>query len=290
MRTLTLILALLLLPASATAGAWTQPRGVAWAKVAGLYQQADEYYADGAAVLPDGAAVEPGDRRPYDDHGSSEQYVLWMEGEYGITDRLTVGVQAVWKDLRYEDDFSSSRSYGWGDTWVVGRYAVLTGAQRVSVRSALKFPTGKFSTEVGEIPIGENQADLDVGAQWGMSLGRALSWIGAEALYRFRFEDSSREFDPGDEFFARVEAGWGFTGWFGLKADWVSQRGDETSLNFFAPGTDLNRNYDQIEVFAMFDTPWVFVEAGVAHVIASESWPAAPVWSVSVARSFRIAR
>ena len=89
-----------------------------------------------------------------------------------------------------------------------------------------------------------------------------------------------------DEVFVRLEGGWGFTKRVGLKANWISQRGDETSLNFFAPGTDLNRNYDQIELFAMLDTPWVFVELGWSHVIASESWPAAPLWSLSLARLF----
>ena len=173
---------------------------------------------------------------------------------------------------------------------MVGRYALLAGSQRVSVRSAFKFPTGKFSTGVGQIPIGENQPDLDLGLQWGMSLGRPLSWLGVEGLYRFRFEDESREYDPGDEVAVRLEGGWGFTRWFGIKANWVSQRGDETSLNFFAPGTDLNRNYHQLELFAMFDTPWVFVEAGWSHVLASESWPAAPLWSLSVARAFSFAR
>jgi hypothetical protein len=285
-RVLLLILLLVFVPIAASAGAWTQPRGAAWIKVAGLYQSADEYYADRDAILPDGSSVQPGDRRPYDDNGRSEQFVLWLEGEYGLTERLTLGAQAIWKDLRYEDDFSRSRSYGWGDTWAVARYAILTGRQRLSARSSFKFPTGKFSTEVGEIPIGENQPDLDVGLQWGVSLGRHLSWLGAEASYRFRFEDESREYDPGDEVFVRLEGGWGFTKRVGLKANWISQRGDETSLNFFAPGTDLNRNYDQVELFAMFDTPWVFVELGWSHVIASESWPAAPLWSLSLARLF----
>ena len=288
MRILLISLLFTAVPVEAVAGAWTQPRGTLWAKVAGLAQSADQFFASSPAVLPDGTTVSEGDRRPYDDNGRSDQYGIWMEGEYGLTDRLTLGVQAQWKDLRYEDDFTKSRSYGWGDTWVVGRYALLTGSQRISLRTAVKFPTGKFSTEVGQIPIGENQPDLDLGLQWGMSLGRALSWVGAEGLYRFRFEDDSREYTPGNEVFVRLEAGWGFTEMFGLKANWVSQRGDETSLNFFAPGTELNRNYDQVELYAMIDAPWVFVEAGVAHVIASPSWPAAPMWSLGVSRKFRL--
>ena len=291
MRQATVIVVLIvlsLIPRSAFAGAWTLPSGRAWAKVASLWQQADEFYATQSAVLPDGSTVRPGDRRPYDDNGQSEQFVLWMEAEYGVTDRLTLGVQTAWKNLRYEDDFTVSKSWGIADSWAVARYAILTGQQRLSARSSVKFPTGEFSTEVGHIPIGENQYDWDMGLQWGMSLGRELSWLGLESLYRVRFEDDSREFDPGDEWFVRADGGWGFTRRTGLKVSWVSQRGDETSLNFFAPGTDLNRNYDQIEGFLMFDTPWVFVEAGASWVIASESWPAAPLWSLSVARAFSL--
>ena len=283
-----LVLLVLVSPVQAHAGAWTLPAGDLWLKAAGIAQRADEFYAKQSAILPDGTMVEPGDRRPYDDHGESEQYLIWMEGEYGITDRLTLGVQAVWKDLRFEDDFTRSRSYGWGDTWMVGRFALLTGQQRLSLRTALKIPTGEFSTDVGDIPLGENQVDLDLGLQWGMSLGKELSWVGVEALHRFRFEDDSREFDPGDEWFGRAEVGWGFHRRFGLKASWASQRGDDTSLNFFAPGTDLARNYDQLEIFAMLDTPWVFVEFGWSHVLASDSWPAAPLWSLSAARVFSL--
>ena len=248
MRQTVFFLALLALgwPIPVHAGAWTMPSGDLWLKAAGIAQRADEFYAKQSAILPDGTRVEPGDRRPYDDHGESEQYMIWMEGEYGITDRLTLGVQTAWKDLRFEDDFTRSRSYGWGDTWAVGRFAILTGQQRLSFRTALKIPTGKFSTEVGQIPIGENQPDLDLGLQWGMSLGRELSWLGVEGLYRFRFEDESRSFDPGDEVFFRAEAGWGFHRRFGLKAR----------------------------------------RAGWSHTLGSESWPAAPLWSASVARVF----
>ena len=170
----------------------------------------------------------------------------------------------------------------------MARGAILDGSQRLTVRTALKLPTGQFSTEPGRIPIGENQTDLDLGLQWGMSLGRELSWLGVEALHRFRFEDESREFDPGDEWALRAEAGWGLFRHLGLKSTWVSQRGDDTSLNFFAPGTDLNRNYDQIELVAMVPTRWVFLEAGVSWVLGSPSWPAAPVWALSVSRSFRV--
>lgn len=271
---------------SARAGAWTQPRGQAWLKVAGIYQFADEFYANDPAVLANGRVVSPGDSRPYDEDGSSRQRMLWLEAEVGLTDRWTVGVQAPWKDLRFEDRVQVTRSWGWGDVRAVNRFALLTGPHRLTLRNAVKLPTGRFSTATGQIPIGENQTDIETTLQWGHGLGRALSWVGAEGGYRIRLEDSELGFDPGDEWLWSLEAGWGLDrrGRVGLKAAWQGARGDAESLNFFAPGAALSRNYDQADLTLMLDLSTVFVEMGVGTILGSEGYPASPVFTFGISR------
>ncbi len=269
------------------AGAWTLPAGQLWAKASFLYQFTHDFYADTGAILPDGTVVEPGDRRPYDDGGASRQRVIFVDAEYGVTDRLTVGAQIPWKELRFDDRIETTKSWGAGDLKTALRYALLTGRDRLTIRTAVKWPTGRFSVEPGKIPLGENQADLETGLQWGRGLGRPMSWVGAEAGRRFRFRDDENGIDPGDEWFWWTEAGWGLDrrGRTGLKVYYQGARGDSESVNFFAPGTALSRDFDEVGVTAMVDLPWTFLELGWSHVLSSETYPAAPVWSVGISRA-----
>ncbi len=276
---------------SVRAGAWTQPRGEVWFKVAGIYQFSDEFYANDRVVLPGGRVVEPGESRPYDEDGSSRQRVLWMEAEVGLTDRWTLGVQAPWKDLRFEDRVQVTRSWGWGDMRAVSRFALLTGGHRLTLRNAVKFPTGRFSVSTGQIPIGENQADVETSLQWGHSLGRALSWVGAEFGYRIRLEDTELDFDPGDEWIWSMEAGWALDsrGRVGLKAAWQAARGDDSSLNFFAPGASLSRNFDQVDLTLMVDLSVVFVEISAGNALGSEGHPSSILWNLGLSRRIDLA-
>lgn len=271
---------------SVRAGAWTQPPGQVWLKVSGLYQRSDEFYADQAAVLPDGRRVEPGDERPYDDGGESRQQAVFLEAEVGVTRRWTVGLQAPWKELRYEDRVEVTRTWGWGDIRATSRVALLQGRHRLTLRGAVKVPTGRVPDEPGRIQIGENQTDLELQLQWGRSLGRPLSWVGVDFGRRFRFEDEERGFDPGDEWVWLAEAGWGLDrrGRVGLKLLWQGSRGDETSLDFFAQGTSLSRDVDQVELTLMVDAKVVLVELGVGRTLASEGYPSAPIWSLGLSR------
>jgi hypothetical protein len=268
------------------AGAWTQPKGEAWVKVAAIYQFADQFYANDPAVLPDGTVINPGDSRPYDEDGSSRQRVLWLEAEYGVTDRWTLGFQAPWKDLRFEDRVQVTQSQGWGDVRAVSRFALFDGAHRLTIRNMVKFPTGRFSTATGQIPIGENQSDIETTLQWGHSLGRALSWAGVEFGYRLRLEDRELDFDPGDEWIWSAEAGWGLDsqGRVGLKANWHGARGDDESLNFFAPGAALSRNFNQVDLTLMIDLDEVFVEFAGGSGLGTEGYPASLIWTVGISR------
>jgi hypothetical protein len=274
----------------ARAGAWALPRGVLWVKASGSLQSADEFYAQERAVLPDGTVVERGDARPFDENGRARVRQIWVEAEWGVSDRLTLGVQAPWKWLDFENDVLGVRSFGWGDLRSVARVAVLTGQTLLTVRSAVKWPTGRFSTSMDRLPIGENQLDLELGAQLGRSLGRPLSWVGAEGGRRFRRADDQFDFDPGDEWFWLVEAGHALvgSGRAGLKMLWQGTRGSDTSVNLLAPGTALGRDFDQLDAVLMLDLGAVFVEAGVGATLGSATYPTAAMWSLAVSRALAV--
>lgn len=286
MRPILILVVVLLAPGTATGGAWTEPAGSLWFKVSGYTQTSDEFFASEGATLPDGTVVEPGDARPFDDGGESAVQQLWFDLEVGVTERLSLGVQAPWKYLEYEDRIETIRTWGWGDTHLRARYALLTGATRLTVRGGWKIPTGRFSTRPDRLPIGENQTDLELGLQIGRSLGRPLSWVNADLGRRFRLADTEFDFDPGDEWFGSLEAGYGIdgNGRFGLAGRWSFMRGDDESLNFFAPGTALARDLDEVELKLMADTGHVFVELGTSWFLGSEGYPSSPTWSLGLSR------
>lgn len=286
---LTLLLALCSV-STAIAGAWTQPRNTLWLKLASSTQHAENLYAPTDAVLANGMPIEAGGLRPFDDDGFTRISGVYLDLEFGVTDRLTLGVQAPWKDLRFEDEFQITHSFGWGDPRVSLRMAILQSDHRLSLRGAAKLPWGRFSTEPGRIPIGENQTDLELGLQWGHSLGRPMSWLGVEAHRRFRLRDDELDHDPSDEWFGSAELGTGFddAGRLGMKLSWMSVRGDETSLNFFAPGFDLARDFDQFAMMGMFDAHWAFIEMGGQRTMASRGYPAGWEFVVGVSRSIQL--
>lgn len=281
---------MLLAPAIAMAGAWTQPEGRLWLKVSGIAQESDEFYATSRATLADGTAIEPGDARPYDNNGIGRSFLLWSEAEYGVTDAFTLGLQLPYYDLRYEDDVAIHNSHGIGDVRLLGRHALLAGTNRLTARAAWKIPTGKTSDDPSVIPLGDGQHDLELGLQAGRSLGRALSWVGAEAGYRIRGADDSRDWEPGDEWFWLLEAGYGVynDGQVGLKAAYTGTRGDEVSLNFFASAVDLSRDFDRVDVVLMVDVRHAFLELGWGKTLGSETYPVAGIWSFGVSRGLDV--
>jgi len=284
------LLLVLCVHGSTHAGAWTQPAGKLWIKSAFIYLLTDQQYASTAAILPGGRRVERGDRRPFDDDGATRMRALWTEAEYGVTERLTLGMQLPWYDLRYEDQFSVVDSWGVGDIRFVSRVALLNAAHRLSVRGAWKLPVGAAQTDPDDIPVSEGQADLEAGLQYGRGLfGRPLSWIGLEGGYRWRLRDAELGRDPGDEWFWRVEAGWSLlsSGGLGLRATWDGLRGGETLYDDFGalPG---NRSFDAITTGLLVPLGAWLVEPLVSFTVSGEAYPAGESLSLSVSRAFQL--
>jgi len=280
---LVLVLALCSFASSAGAGAWTQPKSRLWVKAAFIYQFTKTIYAADEATLPDGTMVQPGDERPYDDEGAYRQRTLWFEGEYGITDRFTLGAQFPYHDLRFEDAFQVTESWGFGDIRFVGRAAILTGQQRRSLRGAWELAVGKASTDPDDVPVSEGQPDFDLGLQWGMSLGRQLSWLGVEGGYRWRLEDEEGRV-PGNEWFWRAEAGYApVKAWnLGIKLAYEGLRAGTTYRDELPePG---QRSFDRLEFGLLWRLgPWI-LEPLVASTLAGERFPAGETWTIGLHR------
>lgn len=277
----------LLLPAGAAASAWTRPAGELWLKIGGLYSFSDRYYAEGPATLPSGREVGAGDERPYDDEGITRQRLLLVEAEYGLHERLTLGVLLPWADLRFEDRVRVTDSWGPADLRLRSRVALLTGADRLAAAVEWKLPTGGASTNPDLIPVSEGQADLTLQLHYGRSLGRPLSWLGATAGHRWRAEDDDpqRQRNPGEEWLYRAELGHALRpgGRLAAKLAVDGVVGGETTTVAFGPVRNLERHYHRIELGLL----WSAGAAGLWELLLQEpfagrSYPAGRVWGLSV--------
>jgi hypothetical protein len=274
---------------AAQAGAWTQPEGRLWIKSAFLYLLTDEQFAPTAAFLADGTAVERGDARPFNDGGAMRMRGWWNEAEYGVHERVTVGVQIPFYDLRFEDRFQQTDSWGIGDVRIAGRVALLDGAHRWSARGAWKLPVGKAATDPDDVPVSEGQQDFEAGLQYGHSLGRQLSWFGIEGGYRWRLRHEETGRDPGNEWLWRVEIGYAPRAAIplALRVGWDGLRGAETRYDDLGvlPGQRRYQNVGAGLIYQM--SGWIF-ESGFSHSFAGEAFPSGTNWNFGMSRAFQL--
>ncbi len=283
------VLVMLTVVSEARAGAWTLPAGEVWIKSGVHYQFTRDLFAAEPATLPGGTQIEVGDRRPFDDEGASRVRLIWSEFELGVTDRWTVGAQVPWYDLRFEDRVQRVDSWGIGDLRFTSRFALLTGSDRVSVRAVWKLPQGEAATDPDDVPVSEGQTDLELGLQWGRSLGRPSAWIGVEAARRWRAENTDENRDPGDEWLWHFEAGWPLDrdGHRAVKVGYDGLAGERVLFT----DSDLlggQRRFHAASLAFLFAVSAWNVEVGASTTWAGESYPAGTMWSGSLSRSLEL--
>lgn len=99
---------------------------------------------------------------------------------------------------------------GVGDlTFDVQAQALQRGPLAVAGRVEWKLPTGDFDPSVYSAPISEGQSDVAVLGSLGLSLFPG-AYFNVEAGWKFRFENSDNDSQPGDEFIFVLEAGFHF--------------------------------------------------------------------------------
>ena len=208
-RLLPSALALLsLLPASASAGAWTLDKGRFWGKVAYFQQSTNEWYINNRKFIS-GEWVKTGSRQGYDFDGEYEFKGAFFEGTYGLTDRLDVGFQLPFVSQRFENITQEGRTAtGWSDLRLTAKLRLLEAPLVLSVKGGAKLPTGKFINEDGLIPVGQGQWDFDFSADLSHSFWPLPLYANLEVGYRVRTINHEVDLDPGDEWFFTGELGY----------------------------------------------------------------------------------
>ncbi len=183
-------------PGPAHAGAWTQPKGSAYIKIAAAgLDTRTRFDRNGARV----AFGEDGDL-------SSTKYrsrELRLYAEFGASDAVTLYGSAAYKDLAIEQVAASLESNGGSDVYAGVRYRVRAGSVPVSLAGEAKIPTGY---DIDEQPaLGAGTTDITGRLLVGTSFGKAYATGDVGFVYRsgryrnefvFSSEVGSRLFGP----------------------------------------------------------------------------------------------
>ena len=203
--------------APALGGAWTVPASGFWGKVSYFRQTSSEWYIDSPEprVIRTGGGVEfselpAGTRHPYRFGGEYRSKAVFVEGFYGVTDWLNLGVQVPWFDQVYQDSTRAEApaDAGFSDLRIFTKLRALQSPAVLTLKLGAKVPTGDFRNEDGLIPVGEGQWDFDLLMQAGRSFWPLPAYANLEAGYRLRMENEDVRRDPVDEWLVNAEAGW----------------------------------------------------------------------------------
>lgn len=202
---LPLFLAGFLLPFTAHAQAWTQPRGEAYVKVSHGRSTAAEQYDFEGAVLP------------YADNVDGDAFFdrsLYLYGEYGLSDSFTLVALLPYKRLTVEDAAFEYTTGGIGSIMVGGRYnlkPLVGGAgtpQTLAVNAMFTLPAGY--TRNFAPSIGPGQVDVQASLNYGVSLFPLPAYAQVGAGYRVRTDafglSGSTECQPGRDVNCVVDA------------------------------------------------------------------------------------
>lgn len=197
-------LALLGAAADVGAGAWTLQRGQFWGKLTYFQQRTQEWY------VGKGRFGAPGARARYDFDGRYESRAVFVEGLYGVTDRLDLGLQVPYFDQSFANAaFAAPRTdTGLSDIRALAKLRLLAKPLVLALKAGVKIPTGGFKNEDGLIPVGEGQWDFDFVGQMGRSFWPLPLYGNLDLGYRVRTRNEQIDRDPGDEWFLNAEMGY----------------------------------------------------------------------------------
>ena len=121
----------LLIARPVTAAAWAQPAGHTYAKISGIFYNADEIYNDMGRRSQMGID---------DDEFDGRQMFLYVE--YGLRERLTLVTQVNAGVLTDEDNFVRMETTGIGDLDLGLKYQLVDNPFVLSPMLSIKIPTG----------------------------------------------------------------------------------------------------------------------------------------------------
>lgn len=290
MRRVVIIWAIILIPATASAGgAWTLEEGHLWGKLSLVYQRADQQFADpiSALMLACGDPISPGDRMPFDctTGGVFEVTALYADLIWGIVDGVDVRLQVpliLSQSFFNDSGLNAHQDVAFGDLRVGGQFRFLNDSVVAALRWQLKMPTGFFTTDEGVQAVGEGQWDLSAIAAVSGSIDDA--WLNGEVGWRFRFANPTTGIDVGDELLILGEVGYRFLPWLMVPLKLELIYGLE-STNSREPTPRpgrwiLNAIASAILVFEELHP--VAFEVGIRVPIVGQGYPSLPVFSLGV--------
>lgn len=261
-------------PVLAEAGAWVLPRGHTNIQVALLHQDTTERY------------FLNGERIPYFFDGHNRTSALYIDGRYGITDRLEGVAQVPFFHLRFDDLADDRTSSGLGDVRLGLRYNLVKDSPVATLEARVKFPTGTFVNDAEVVPVGEGQWDLDLAAEVAHSFWPRPFYLNGQVGYRFRGPNEESGIDFGDELFWLAEGGYTVNARLGLKLVARGLHGQE-GTSFDIPIETLKRKAVYVEPGAVFRiNPKWFLEFAVPFTVAGRNWPAGPVFTLKLTAAF----
>ncbi len=272
------------LPSELPAGAWTLPAGKVWGKATYFQQQTSEWYLSNPEFAG-GKLYAAGTRRPYRFGGRYSSRAVFVEGAYGITDRLEAGAQFPYFDQHLADGtrLEPPAEAGFGDLRLWLRWKTLSTPIILTLKAAAKAPTGDFRNEDGLIPVGEGQWDFDLVAQLGRSFWPLPLYAALDLGYRVRLENRQVAQDPGDEWLLDAQVGGRFSDRFSLagKFELLSA---ETGTAFGFPNPSLQK---RIAYFAptlvLHVLPHADLELAFRQSLGGRNFPAGRQWVVGIA-------
>ncbi|MEW6753508.1 MAG: transporter [Candidatus Latescibacterota bacterium] len=272
-----LLVAALLAPAAAQAGAWTLDAGQVWTKLAVQHQQTDRWFLASAAQAG-GRLHGPGARRPYRFGGRYEASAWFLDVYGGLTGWLDLGIQVPYFWQRYADatrQGAAAAESGLGDVRVFTKVRLLARPLVLSLQAAAKLPTGEFTNREGAVPVGQGQWDFDLAGQVGRSFWPLPLYANLDAGRRFRTRNAGIDRDPGDEWFLSAEAGWDVTRRILLMGK-VEGLFGAPSVDFGALSnrSEIRRILHATPVLSLSLRPGTRLEVGGRYALAGRNFPA----------------
>lgn len=276
LTTLTLIL---LTATTASAGAWTFPRGTLWTKLTVMVQDTNEDYI--GVPRPN---IPRGTRQPYLLDGEYSSRTFFLDAMYGVTDNFNVGIQVPFFHQTFEDQELTTlfggpvSSTGFSDIRIFLKHKIGPDPIVSSLKVGIKAPTGDFQNRQGLIPVGEGQWDFDFILQAGRSFWPFRAYANVDLGYRVRLKNDEIDRDPGDERFWIAELGYQWTDRLLTVVKWEGIDGKETTSLGLTLASDVKK-IQYISPALMFKaTKTLSVETGVRFSINGQNFPAGPVF------------
>jgi hypothetical protein len=173
-----LTLMLLAAPSTLQASAYPQPRGEGRVYSTLIISKSDRGYDDRGDVI---------------DIADFDQVQLYLNGEYGVTEDLTVLLATSFRDISVEGKGRDTT----GLNFVEGgaRYRIASaGRTQFALQGTVRVPGQTFRDPIAQ--ISQQGTEFDMRAQVGTSFGRdgSAGFIIAEGGYRFRGEAPPNEY------------------------------------------------------------------------------------------------